>query len=336
LKRLAHKPDITQIEVPEGAKKAAMPGMVKPMLAKLIDKPFDDEGWLFEIKWDGYRALANLDKGNVLLYSRNGIVFDKYTEVSDALTKFPFDAILDGEVVALDTDGIPKFQYLQNFETDPSHPLQYQVFDILYYNGYDLKAVGLAQRKAFLQKILPKNEVVRYSDHVMGTGIDFFNLVAKMGLEGIVGKKADSTYQVNKRTGAWVKIKTGKRQEAIICGYTEPKGSRQYFGSLILGVYEKNALKWIGSSGGGFDEESLETIYKKLIKLKQEASPFGYKITQKSKIYWVAPKLICEVSFSEWTDNGSMRHPVFLGLRPDKNPKDVKREKETNTNQIVK
>ena len=313
-----------------------MPGLVKPMLAKLIDKPFNSDEWVFELKWDGYRALANIRKGNVELYSRNGIHFQRYDAINSALEKLSFDAVLDGEIVAFDEQGIPKFQYLQNYESDPTRTLQYNVFDIIWYNGYDLKNVPLINRKELLSQIIPPNNVIIYSDHIKGDGTYFFEEVRKKGLEGIVGKLSNSPYRPGKRTGEWVKIKTSQRQEAIICGYTEPKGGRKFFGSLVLGVHDnEQKLKWIGSSGGGFDSKSLESIYSDLQKIRRDSSPFGYKIPQKSKVYWVEPKLVCEVSFIEWTHDGSMRHPVFMGMRTDKKPKDVKREIESPTKDTV-
>jgi bifunctional non-homologous end joining protein LigD len=310
--------------------------MIKPMFARLIDKPFDADEWIFEIKWDGYRALANINKGKVILYSRNGIEFNKYDSVITELQQLPFEAVFDGEVVALDQEGIPRFQNLQNFDSDTSTPLQYYIFDIIYYDGYDLKKVPLVKRKELLQQLIPDSDILKYSDHIAGSGIDFFHEIQKQHLEGIIGKKADSSYGINKRTGEWVKIKTSRRQEAIICGYTEPRGSRKYFGSLVLGIYDDaEKLQWIGSSGGGFDEASLEDIYNKLQKIRKNESPFDCKIPQTSKVHWVQPKLVCEVSFSEWTNEGSMRHPVFQGLREDKKPKEVKHEKENKTEMII-
>src|SRR6185437_6961046 len=188
-----------------------------------------------------------------------------------------------------------------------------------------------------LAQLIQPNNVIIYSDHIVGDGIDFFNEVKKRELEGIIGKLANSPYHPGKRTGEWVKIKTSQRQEAIVCGYTEPKGGMKFFGSLVLGVYDNaHKLKWIGSSGGGFDSKSLETIYDDLQEIRRDGSPFGYKIPQRSKVYWVEPKLVCEVSFIEWTDDGSMRHPVFMGMRTDKNPKEVKREIELPTKETVK
>src|SRR6185437_12037830 len=252
---------------------------IKPMLAKYIDKPFNDNDWIFEMKWDGYRAIANVKNGKAELYSRNGLHFQRYDTVKTALESLPFDAVLDGEIVALDEQGIPKFQYLQNYESGPSRPLQYNVFDIVYYNGYDLKNVPLIRRKELLAQLIQPNNVIIYSDHIVGDGIDFFNEVKKRELEGIIGKLANSPYHPGKRTGEWVKIKTSQRQEAIVCGYTEPKGGRKFFGSLVLGVYDNaHKLKWIGSSGGGFDIKSLETIYDDLQEIRRDGSPFGYKI----------------------------------------------------------
>jgi len=304
------------------------------MLAKYVDKPFNSDEWIFELKWDGYRALANIQKGKVELYSRNGLHFEHFDSVKNALEKILFDAILDGEIVALDVHGISRFQYLQNYEPDSSF-LQYNVFDIVYYNGYDLKNVPLIQRKEFLSQLIEPQDVIVYSDHIGGNGIGFFEEIKKRNLEGIIGKLSNSPYRLGKRTGEWVKIKTSKRQEAVICGYTEPKGSRKFFGSLVLGVYEDDNLKFIGSSGGGFDTRGLESIFKSLQKIRRDTSPFGHKTPENSKVYWVEPKLVCEVSFAEWTNDGSMRHPVFMGLRADKNPKDVKREIESSTKETV-
>ncbi len=309
--------------------------MIKPMLAKYIDKPFDGDEWIFELKWDGYRAMANIQNGKVELYSRNGLHFEHFEPVKYALEKLPFDAVIDGEIVAIDENGNARFQYLQNYEPETSF-LQYNVFDIIYYNGYDLKNVPLIHRKELLSQLIEPQNVVVYSDHIIGNGTGFFEEIKKRNLEGIIGKLANSPYRPGKRTGEWVKIKTSKRQEAVICGYTEPKGGRQFFGSLVLGVYDnEDKLKFIGSSGGGFDSKSLESIYKELQKIRRDTSPFGYKIPQKSKVYWVQPKLVCEVSFAEWTKDCSMRHPVFMGLRPDKNPKDVKREIESSTKETI-
>jgi bifunctional non-homologous end joining protein LigD len=324
-------------QIPEGAGKAAMPDMIKPMLAKLVDKPFDSNEWIFELKWDGYRAMANIDNGSVKLYSRNGLIYKQFPIIKQELEKLAFEAVLDGEIVALDKDGVPRFQYLQNYETDGAHPLQYEVFDIVHYNGHDLKKVPLVRRKELLKQLLGDNVTIKYTEHIECSGIDFFNEIKSHELEGIIGKLADSPYRLDKRSGEWVKIKTGKRQEAIVCGYTAPKGGRKNFGSLVLGVYDdKGVLKNIGSSGGGFDEKSLAEIYAQLQEIRQEKSPFGYKIPQKSKVYWVKPVLICEVAFSEWTGDGQMRHPVFQGLRPDKNPEDVKIEKTAKTMDTVK
>src|SRR6185312_10332194 len=203
--------------------------MIKPMLAKYIDKPFNSDEWLFEMKWDGYRTLANIQEGKAKLYSRNGLYFEHFDAIQKELEKLPFDAILDGEIVALDAQGVSKFKYLQNYQSDTSF-LQYNVFDIIYYNGYDLKNVPLIHRKELLSQLIEPQNAIIYSDHIIGNGIGFFEEIKKRGLEGIIGKLSDSPYRPGKRTGEWVKIKTSKRQEAVICGYTQPKGGRQYFG----------------------------------------------------------------------------------------------------------
>jgi bifunctional non-homologous end joining protein LigD len=327
--RKAHKP-AEEIKIPKGAKKRPMPGMVKPMLATLIDAPFDSEDWVFELKWDGYRALANIEDGQVSLYSRNGISFERYETIVEELKGFQHDVILDGEIVAMDENGMPRFQFLQNYERRPDVLIQYYVFDIIYFDGYDLTHVPLLERKKLLEQLLAgKFDDVVYNDHIARQGLKYFKAVQEKDLEGIIGKKADSLYHLDSRSNEWVKIKTQKRQEAVIVGYTEPKGSRSYFGSLILGVYDNGILKWAGSSGGGFNSRSLKAVYEMLQPLVNDKYPFKVKIPKKlDVITWVRPELVCEVAFSEWTDDGTMRHPVFMGLRPDKSAKQVVREEE--------
>ncbi len=314
-----------------------MPQDIRPMLATAINEPFDDDKWIFELKWDGYRALASIKNGKVNLYSRNGISFEYFKPIYDALENNDFDAIIDGEIVAVNQKGIPKFQLLQEYRSGNSGILEYHVFDIIYYYGYDLTKVPLIQRKELLKKVMNWNETIIYSDHIAGNGVDFFEEVKRMGLEGIMAKLSDSQYYPEKRTTDWLKIKTGKRQEAIICGYTEPKGSRKYFGSLILGAYNDHGkLEWVGSSGGGFNDKSLEEIYDKLNPLKQQKSPFNNNPVGLPKANWVKPILVCEIAFSEWTREGMMRHPVFLGLRQDKSPKQVIKEDEKPAIKTIK
>lgn len=228
-----------KIPIPRGAHKAPFPGLIEPMKAKLIDKPFSSPDWVFELKWDGYRAVANVHKGKVILYSRNLNEYTKYGEVTKALKKLPFDAVLDGEVVAYDKNGKISFQHLQNFERYAGVPLTYYVFDLLYYNGYSFLSVPLTERKLFLKEILPQSEVIKYSDHFPEIGEKVYEFAKSQGLEGIIGKRADSYYTIGRRSPEWVKVKVTQSQEGIIVGYTDPKGSRDYFGTLLLDNFRR-------------------------------------------------------------------------------------------------
>ncbi len=300
---------------------------IKPELATLVDQPFNRKDWIFEIKWDGYRTLADMHSGHVELYSRNQLSFDKLFEpILKSLKKSKVDMLLDGEVVVLDHKGRSNFQFLQNYQRTGEGNLVYIVFDLLRIKGKSIMALPLIERKKLLKQSLPKTANIKYSDHIENQGIAFFKAAQKQNLEGIVAKDFQSIYKPGQRTHDWLKIKTSLRQEAVIGGFTEPLGSRKYFGSLILGVYDHGKFKYIGHSGGGFDQETLKSIYHKLKPYVIEDSPFETKVPKKSKPYWVKPKFVCEVAFSEWTTDGQMRHPVFLGLRPDKNPKQVRKE----------
>jgi len=304
-----------------------MPRDVKPMLATLVEEPFDGPEWVFEIKQDGYRAIAELRQGVVQLYSRNNLSFNrKFPSIAHSLQSLRADAVLDGEVVALDDQGRSYFQLLQNHLRSGQGSITYFAFDLLYLNGKDLRSLPLVQRKELLRDMLPQLPELRYNDHIPEAGSDFFELARQNNLEGIVAKRADSTYQTGRRSRDWLKIKIRQQQEAIICGFTEPRGSRKLFGSLVLGAYENNELIHIGFSGGGFDDKLLREISAKLQELAQPDSPFGTKVKADMPITWVKPVLVCEVSFSEWTDERLMRQPVFLGLREDKDPEAVIRE----------
>jgi bifunctional non-homologous end joining protein LigD len=304
-----------------------MPHHVKPMLATLTDEPFDDPDWIYEIKHDGYRAIAEINSGEVELYSRNLNSFNLlFHPVVESLEGLNYDMILDGEIVIVDEDGRSRFQLIQNYQRTGKGALYYFVFDLLYYDGYDLRDLPLLKRKELLEKALPDIHNVKYSDHITGRGKDFYQLAQAKQLEGIIAKKSNSQYLTGKRTRDWLKMKLHSQQEAIICGYTKPKGSRKHFGALILGVYKEDELVYIGHSGGGFDDKNLESIKKKLDALVMNKSPFKEKVRTNSPVTWVKPELVCEVSFSEWTDEGLMRHPVFLGLRDDKKPSEVQME----------
>ncbi len=308
-------------------KKAARPTKVKPMLATLTDVAFDDPGWIYEIKFDGYRAIADLRKGKVDLYSRNLLSFNtKFKPIYEALQLWQVNAVVDGEIIALNDKGKIDFQQLQAFQKTGEGTLIYYVFDILWLDGKDLRELTLLERKEILKQIMLDNEAIRYSDHVEEKGTEFYKLAEEEGLEGIMAKRSDSTYLTNNRSNSWLKIKTSMRQEAIICGFTKGRGSRKYFGSLILGIYENKELRFIGQTGSGFDEKLLSSIYKELEKRIVEECPFKTKPKTTQPATWIKPELICEVKFQEWTREGSMRHPIFQGIREDKKAKEVGRE----------
>lgn len=319
------------------ARKSPMPKDIVPMLATLVDEPFDNDNWIFEIKWDGYRAVAYCDGKNVELISRNLTPFtEKYYPITEAFKQLKIKAVFDGEIVAVDERGLAVFQSLQNWQNTPVR-LQYFIFDILWLDGYDLTQVPLIERKRILKEVLPEDdEALKYSDHVVGNGKDFFQVAVSKGLEGIMAKRANSTYQIDKRTDNWVKIKVNLRQEVIIVGFTEPRNTRKFFGSLLLGLYDGDELVYVGHTGSGFNTKSLEQIHKKLQPLVTEKCPFEKCPKGNMPVTWVKPKLVCEIKFAEWTKDRIARQPIFMGLRIDKKAKDVTFEKSVNIAMIKK
>jgi bifunctional non-homologous end joining protein LigD len=304
------------------------PHGIKPMLATLVREPFDHPDWLFEVKWDGYRAIAEIQDGKVALYSRNHIALNqKFFPVAEALQKFGFEAVLDGEIVVVDDQGRPNFQMLQNYQKYGRGYLIYYVFDLLYFRGHDLVSLPLVKRKDLLQRILPADRHLKFSDHVWKEGVLFFQVVKEKGLEGIVAKHSQSPYRMGQRSRQWLKIKTQLTQEGVIAGFTEPLGGRKYFGSLVLGAYDGGKLVYIGHSGGGFGAETLKDIHARLQPLIQPECPFKIEPPSKTPVTWVKPQLVCEVTFAGWTEEGLMRHPVFSRLREDKAAREVGREK---------
>jgi len=310
-----------------GAAKGPFPVAAAPMLATLVEGPFDREGWSFEVKWDGYRSLAEIKRGKVRLVSRNGKTQNaRFPTVVAALKGFQVNALFDGEIVAVDGKGRPDFQALQNSMRSGGGRIIYYVFDVLYAAGYDVRALPLRRRRAILANLLPVSATVRLSEPIEKSGRAYFRAAQKMGLEGIMAKDLTSPYRSGERSREWLKIKTERRQEAVICGFTRPRASRGYFGSLILGAYKEGELVWIGHVGTGFSEQSLSDIHKKLTPLVTEKSPFAEEPRTNTPATWVEPRLVCEVKFSEWTSDRLMRQPVFLGLRQDKSPREVEVE----------
>ena len=303
-------------------------GPVKPMLASPDTPAFDDPDWVFEIKWDGYRAIAETDGKNTRLYSRNGLSFaDAYPAVAEELRTIKRHMVLDGEIVAMDDEGRPDFQLLQHAGGETKTPLTYHVFDLLELDGKDVTSLPLIERKELLLKALPNGDHVKYSDHITGRGKDFFAAAQAQDLEGIIAKRKDSIYQKGVRSKAWLKIKNHRAQEVVIGGYTAPRNSRKHFGALLLGVYEKGKLRYVGHTGTGFDARSLKELAASMKPLERKTTPFAEAVDANSPATWVSPKLVANIKFTEWTRDGHMRHPVFLGLRADKDAKDVHKEK---------
>jgi bifunctional non-homologous end joining protein LigD len=320
--------------------KRPIPKTIHPMLATSIEEPFDNPDWLFEIKWDGYRAVAFIEDGKLRLVSRNqNELTARYPELKD-LPAFinAKSAILDGEVVALDEEGRASFSLMQQrtgFRSGGRRavaksdvPVLYYAFDLLYLDGYDWRRVPLEQRKEKLASLLLSGDSVRYSDHYEKQGKALFEIARSKGLEGILAKKRDSIYQ-ERRTSEWLKIKITHRVECVIGGYTEPEGIRAHFGSIVLGLYDQQGrLIHVGQAGSGFDQKSLDEVWKLLKKRETKKNPFYGEVEALRKVRWVKPELVAEIEYAEWTDGTSagsgpkLRAPVFMGLRDDKDPKD--------------
>lgn len=298
---------------------------IVPMLCKSTNEPFDGKDWAFEIKWDGYRAIADL-RDEPQLYSRNGLDFSqKFKKVLNQLKLQDFPMVIDGELVAYDSSGKPSFQLLQQIGDKQNLTVVFQVFDILWLNGHSTQKLEYLQRKELLKDALKESDFIKYHDHVLEKGKDFFRLVENMGLEGMIAKKIESSYGEGVRSSEWLKIKTQQTEEAIIVGFTEPKGSRKKFGSLILGKYnDEGELVFAGQAGSGFSDKTLKDIYEKLEPLIVEKSAFQKTPKTTAKATWVKPELVAEIKFTEVTKDGSFRHPVFLHIREDKNAEDLK------------
>ncbi len=318
--------------------KRPMPTAIHPMLAESIEKPFDGKDWLFEIKWDGYRAVAFIENGKVRLISRNqNELTGRYPELKD-LPQFikAKNAIVDGEVVALDEEGKPSFSLMQQRTGFRPHgkrsapkadvPVLYYAFDLIYLDGEDWRRMALEERKRKLASIVKAGDALRYSDHFEEHGKALFDTAQEKGLEGIVAKRRTSCYE-ERRSSDWLKIKIRHTLECVVGGYTEPEGSRAHFGSLVLGLYDQEQrLIHVGQAGSGFNQKSLAEIWKTLQKLETKRNPFFGEVEALRKVGWVKPELVAEIEFTEWTggtNDGSgpkLRAPVFMQLREDKEP----------------
>lgn len=336
----------------DGAHAAPMPSAIRPMLATLTDEPFDSDQWLFEIKWDGYRALGFIEDGEARFVSRNqNELTGQYPELRDVpLHVKARTAIVDGEIVALDEEGRPSFSLMQQRagaihgarRTAPNYEIGvvYYVFDLLYLDGFNLMGVKLEDRKKLLVSILATSEVVRYSEHFPAEGTKLYEAARQRGLEGIVAKRRNSCYE-QKRSREWLKIKITRRQECVIGGYTDPRGGREHFGSLVLGLYDdQGRLVHVGNAGSGFDEATHKDVWRRLEQLKTGKSPFHGEVEASRGTHWVKPEMVAEIKFTEWTHEGEsgfikMRAPVFQALRFDKSPPECVMEKPVSSNKLL-
>ena len=331
------------VEALPGAEQRPMPTVIHPMLATPIDKAFDNPDWLFEIKWDGYRAVAFIEDGRVRLMSRTqNDLTAQFLELG-SLPQFikAQRAILDGEIVALDEEGRPSFSLMQQrtgfragrrrMPRREGVPVIYYAFDLIYLDGLDLHRVPLEQRKQLLQERIVAGGVVQFSDHYAEKGLDLFEAAKQRGLEGILAKKRSGIYE-EKRSRDWLKIKITQRQECVIGGYTDPEGSREYFGALVLGLYnQKGRLIHVGQVGTGFDHKTLKEMFARLQPLKTKENPFYGEIGGLRKVQFVRPELVAEIKFAEWTHETAeggvkLRAPVYMGLRDDKSAEECRLE----------
>ncbi|WPV02648.1 DNA ligase D [Mucilaginibacter sp. cycad4] len=318
------------------APESKAPTKIKPMKATLVDEPFDDPDWLYEVKWDGYRAIAMIDKKGAELISRNNLPFDKYYPINKLLKDWQINAVIDGEVLVLNDKGVSDFGALQNWRSEADGNLVYYVFDILWYEGKNLMGLPLKQRQAILSAVLPTNDDRIRQSKVFDTGgIEFFNAAERIGLEGIIAKKASSVYTSDLRSKEWLKIKVHRRQEVIIAGFTKNAGTSKSFSALILALYDdKGKLQYAGKVGTGFSDKLQKEMMEQFKPLITDKSPFEVEpdVDKPSRFRpqrlgakptWLKPELVCEVAFAEVTGDGVFRQASFKGMRTDKKTKDV-------------
>jgi bifunctional non-homologous end joining protein LigD len=297
-----------------------VPFRVSPMLASVVDRPFTRDHWVFEEKYDGVRILAYKEGPGVSLISRNAIDrTSRYRDIAAAVAELRAETLaLDGEIVVFDSRGISRFQLLQQGRGRP----QYVVFDCLYRNGEDLRSKPLSVRRAALERSVKPSDFLLWGARLATDGRKAFRMASRRGLEGIIAKNLSSSY-VEGRSQEWLKVKVHQQDEFVIGGFTQPRGARRHFGALLLGVYaDGGRLRYVGKVGTGFDEKTLGSLHRKLQQLIQSKSPFSSDPHERGATF-VAPQLVAQVSYGEWTEEGKLRHPVYLGLRDDKAPQEV-------------
>lgn len=322
-----------------------IPGqIIQPMLASPTKEIFNDPNWIYELKWDGYRVLAHIWANGVLLQSRNGLSLNsKFPKLVKELEQIDHEVILDGEVVLLNEEGISLFGELQNYPNSDGE-LRFYVFDMLYLNGHDMTELPLTDRKSLIPEVLENLKIAQYCDHIEGMGVALFKKAVESGMEGVIAKQKDSDYTPGLRTEKWLKIKAVEDMDALICGYTDSVNGGAAFGSLILGINENGSLKYIGNCGTGFSESYRKELLHKFSGYRTDKSPFKKKPSLKGrKPNWLKPVLICEVTYTEKTKNGLLRHPVFktlknedvISVKPQKENIEIKKSHSTSNSQEV-
>jgi len=357
LERKIEKAEQGQTKMPDKAEEAerllkeapasAMPVKARPMKATLVDEPFDDPGWIYEIKWDGYRALAQVSKDEVKLISRNNLLFDQFYPINKLLNEWEHNAVLDGEILVLNNKGISDFSGIQNWRSEADGDLVYYAFDILWYEGKNLMNLSLRERQTILSHVLPKNDDrIRQSMVFEARGIEFFDAAERMGLEGIIAKKASSVYTSDLRSKEWLKIKVQRRQEVVIGGFTKNEGTSKPFSALTIGVYKNGVFKYMGKVGTGWGDKLQKELMEKFKPLIIPDCPFEIEpdVDEPSrfrpkrlgaKATWLKPELVCEINFAEMTSDGKVRQASFKGLRTDKDADDVVLETPSDATETV-
>ena len=344
-----HPSDKTIREILKKAQPASMPKNIEPMLATLVSEPVNEAQWIYEMKWDGYRAVAYIKNNKVDICSRNNKSFNqKFYPLHEALQQWNINAVLDGEIVVVNEQGLPDFSGLQLWRSEADGQLFYYLFDILWWEGFSVMHLPLEERKQLLKCIIPKGSShLRFSDILEDNGNKAFQLAKQLHLEGVMAKKSGSIYTIGKRTRDWLKIKTEKRQELVIGGYTHNEGSSKLFSALLLGIIENGSLNFVTPVGTGFNRNMQQDIIKKLRPYETSECPFSsvpeYNKPSrfrpnppKASVTWVKPTLVAEIAYREETSGGAIRQPSFKGLREDKKPAEVVREVAIDTKKLVK